>query len=227
MLASLHLTRWPLGTAQVELWQARSHRRAFDGASFRSLLLPVALRYMPLPVGQVRTFGYLAVWPHADALEDFRSSELARRWQRAEHGFELTLQPIQSFGTWRGVDPLAGAHAEPLRSPTLLITHSKTRLSKLVPFSRRSGAVAGTLPVADGHIWADGFLDRIRTFDTGTLSLWRDPEAAVRFAYGDGVHREAVKAERDGSWFAESWFGRFAILEAEGSWPGVDIAKLG
>ena len=227
MLASMHLVRWPLGTAQVELWQARRLRRAFDAASFRSVLLPVALRYMPLPVGQVRAFGYLAVWPDADALEGFRTSALARRWRRAEQRLELTLQPIQSFGAWRGVDPLAGTGTEPSRSPTLLITHSRTRFSKLVPFTRRSGAVAGTLDGADGHIWADGFLDSLRTFDTGTLSLWRDPEAAVRFAYGEGVHREAVKAERAGSWFAESWFARLAVLDAQGSWPGLDLDQLG
>jgi len=227
MVASMHLVRWPLGTAQLELWRARCQRHVFDAASFRSVLLPVALRYMPLPVGQVRSFGYLAVWPDADALEAFRSSALARRWREAEHRLELRLQPIQSFGTWRGVDPLLGARAEPSRSATLLITHSRTRLAKLVPFSRRSGAVAGTLPAADGQIWADGFLDRIRTFDTGTLSLWRDPEAAVRFAYGEGVHQEAVRAEREGGWFAESWFARLAVLDAEGSWPGLDIGQLG
>ncbi|HWM64805.1 MAG TPA: hypothetical protein VNP96_12555 [Solirubrobacterales bacterium] len=227
MVATLDLVRFPLGVAQLELWRAQRRRDEFHGAAFSSLLLPVALRYMPLPVGQLRTFGYLAVWPTADAAERFRASALARRWDRTARHLELTLQPIQSFGSWRGVDPIEGTRGEAGPGPVLLITHSRTRLSKLAPFARASGRVADSLPRQPGHLWADGFADRLRTLDTGTLSLWRSAADATHFAYNAGIHRDAVQAERDGRWFAESWFGRFGVISASGDWPGIEIDALG
>lgn len=53
MLATLNLVRWPLGVAQVELWQAWRHRQVFKEATFSSVLLPIALRYMPLGIPDV------------------------------------------------------------------------------------------------------------------------------------------------------------------------------
>jgi hypothetical protein len=225
MVASLHLLQWPLGTAQAELWRARRQRDAFGATSFRSVLLPIALRYTP-PEPRFRAFGYLAVWPSAQSLERFRASALARRWEGAPDRLALTLEPIQSFGTWRGADPLAGARAAPPPGPALVVTHSRTRPARFRPFLRASAGVAQTLGAHEGHIWADGFVDRVSTFDMGTLSLWRDVSDATAFAYSPGVHQDAIRDTHRGGWFAESWFGRFAVAEAEGNWPGLDLAAL-
>jgi hypothetical protein len=35
-----------------------------------------------------------------------------------------------------------------------------------------------------------------------------------------------VKAQRDGGWFSESWFARFAIEAARGSWRGIGADDL-
>ncbi|HEY2477567.1 MAG TPA: hypothetical protein VGI17_02460 [Solirubrobacterales bacterium] len=48
----------------------------------------------------------------------------------------------------------------------------------------------------------------------------RDTAAATAFAYAPGVHQSAVKAQRDGGWFSESWFARFAIEAAGGAGAG-------
>jgi len=226
MVASLHLLRWPLGRAQAELWQARRQRQAFGAASFRSVLLPIALRFVP-PEPRIRSFGYLAVWPSAEALARFRASALARRWEGAPERLALTLEPIQSFGTWLGADPLAGVRSAPPPGPALMVTHSRTRPTKFPPFLRASARVARTLDSHQGLVWADGFVDRIATFDMGTLSLWREVSDATAFAYSPGVHQDAIRATHRGGWFAESWFGRFAVAEAEGNWLGLDLAAPG
>ena len=69
---------------------------------------------------------------------------------------------------------------------------------------------------AAGRLWSDGFFDDLARLDSGTLSLWRDTAAATAFAYGPGVHQDAVKSQRDEGWFSESWFARFAIEAARG-----------
>ena len=76
---------------------------------------------------------------------------------------------------------------------------------------------------AVGRLWSDGYIDEPVRLDSGTVSIWRDTAAATAFAYSPGVHQEAVKAQRQGAWFPESWFGRFAIEAAEGSWRGLPI----
>jgi hypothetical protein len=96
----------------------------------------------------------------------------------------------------------------------------------MVPFMRADGPVVKALDCQDGQLWAGGFMDGVSTLDTGTLSLWRDTEAATGFAYGPGIHQEAVKAQREGGWFSESWFARFAVVEAAGSWRGLDLNSL-
>lgn len=83
--------------------------------------------------------------------------------------------------------------------------------------------VVRSLRAQPGYIWAGGFIDRPRSWDTGTLSLWRTTADALRFAYEPGVHSQAVAAQREGAWFTESWFGRFEVREATGSWRGIEL----
>jgi hypothetical protein len=102
-----------------------------------------------------------------------------------------------------------------------LITHSRTRARDLGRFFVADGPVVRALEDAPGRLWSDGFVDDLARLDSGTLSIWRDTAAATAFAYAPGVHQTAVKAQRDGGWFSESWFARFAVEAAAGSWRGV------
>jgi hypothetical protein len=86
--------------------------------------------------------------------------------------------------------------------------------------------VVRSLEAAPGRLWAGGFVDDPARLDTGTLSLWRDTAAATGFAYAPGVHQAAVRAQRAGGWFSESWFARFGVEAASGSWRGLDPAAL-
>lgn len=133
---------------------------------------------------------------------------------------------MQSFGSWAGGDPLEGERSEPRSDPVALITHSRARPAKMARFFVADGPVVRALEGAPGRLWSDGFFDDLVRMDSGTLSLWRDTVAATAFAYGPGVHQSAVKAQRDGGWFSESWFARFAIEGATGSWRGVEAADL-
>lgn len=180
---------------------------------------------MPLPVPQLTSFGYLALWPDEESMQTFRSQHLSPR-HSPDH-LALDLRPIQSFGTWRGSDPLAGVREEPSEGPVLLVTHSRTRPMSMARFMRADRPVVRALANQDGRLWAGGFADNFLTLDTGTLSLWRSAADATRFAYAPGVHQEAVKAQRRGGWFSESWFGRFAVTRLRGTWRGLSVSQAG
>ncbi len=224
MIASLDLVRLPLGLAEREALRARRAGPA-SGARFARLLLPMRLRSMPLPVPQLTIAYFLALWDDRAALDTFRAGPL-RGWERGSERLALDLEPTQSFGSWLGADPLGGHRAEPRPGATLLITHSRTRPGSMLRFMRADGPVVGKLETAPGRLWSNGFADAFALLDTGTLSLWRSTEDALRFAYDPGVHSEAVAAQKAGGWFSEAWFARFAVTAARGSWSGVDAAAL-
>lgn len=224
MYASLDLIRLPLGPAQREL--VRVSRSDFAaGSSFSRRLLPIRLESLPWPVPLVRTVGFFAVWPSADAVERFRAGPLGP-WAGFDEHLALTLRPLQSFGSWSGGDPVDGRRADPGPGPVLLLTHSRHRLRSTLAFGLADGPVVRELREAEGQLWATGFMDGVRTLDTGTLSLWRSSADATRFAYAPGVHQDAVKAQRRGGWFLESWFARFAVSEASGSWRGLEAPAM-
>jgi len=224
VLGSLDLARFPLGVAQREVLRTGQARFA-AGASFSRRLLGIRLQSVPLPVPQFTIVGHFGIWPSGEALASFRAGSLAD-WEEAGERLSLTLRPLQSFGAWAGVDPLEGHRSEPAEGPVLLVTHSRTHARNLPRFLWTDGPVVRTLGRAPGRLWSGGFMDGVRTIDTGTMSLWRSTEDATRFAYAPGVHQSAVKAEREGGWFSESWFARFAVAEASGDWCGLDAAAL-
>jgi hypothetical protein len=224
MIGSLDLVRLSLGVAQREA--LRVGRCGFAGdATFSRLLLGIRLQSMPLPVPQLTTVGFLGIWPDVADLERFRAGPL-RSWAAADRRLTLTLRPVQSFGSWCGGDPLGGYRTEPAGGPVLLVTHSRARARSMPRFLLADGPVVRALGRAEGRLWNGGFIDGMRTLDTGTLSLWRSTADATRFAYAPGIHHEAVRAQREGGWFSESWFGRFAVEAAEGRWRGLDLAAL-
>lgn len=225
MVGSLELACLPLGLAQREALRAARADFA-PGALFARQLLAMKLRTVPLPLPQVTTVIYFSLWPDEAALERFRASSLPA-WPAARRRLSLRLAPIQSFGTWRGVDPLGGHRSEPDPArPALLVTHSRTRPAAMPAFMLADRPVVRSLRGAPGHLWAGGFLDRVQSLDTGTLSLWRSLDDALRFAYRPGIHDEAVQAQRRRGWFTESWFARFQVLAASGDWPGLDPHAL-
>jgi hypothetical protein len=224
LIASLDLARFPLGIAEREALALRRAGRRSEAAVAR-LLLPMRLGSMPWPVPRPTLAYYFALWPDEAALARFRAGPLAR-WDDARERLSLTLRPVQSFGTWGGEDPLGGERSEPRPGPVALITHSRARARDLGRFFVADGPVVRALEEAPGRLWSDGFVDDLARLDSGTLSLWRDTAAATAFAYAPGIHQSAVKAQRDGGWFSESWFARFAIEAAAGSWGGVGADDL-
>lgn len=222
MVGSLDLAQLPLGIAQREA--IRASRDDFArGAVFSSQLLAMKLQTVPLPLPQLTTVIYFSLWERGPELDRFRATALPR-WIHARRHLSLTLNPVQGFGKWTGRNPLAGYRSDPdPDSPALLLTHSRTRPRSMPGFMLADRPVVRALRTQPGHVWAGGFVDRPRSWDTGTLSLWRTMEDALRFAYEPGVHTRAVAAQRAGGWFTESWFGRFEVREASGSFPGIEL----
>ena len=43
----------------------------------------------------------------------------------------------------------------------------------------------------------------------------------ARFARADGPHARAIRAVREGDWFAEELYARFRVVDTSGHWHGT------
>jgi spheroidene monooxygenase len=60
-----------------------------------------------------------------------------------------------------------------------------------------------------------------------TFSIWPNAQSMADFARRDGPHARAIKAVRDGNWFAEELYARFRVIGEQGTWNGSSpLSKL-
>ena len=59
-----------------------------------------------------------------------------------------------------------------------------------------------------------------------TFSVWPDLAAMAAFARKDGPHADAIRVVREGNWFAEELYARFAVFDTVGTWGGVNPRAL-
>ena len=56
-----------------------------------------------------------------------------------------------------------------------------------------------------------------------TFSIWPDADSMAAFARDiRGPHAKAIQAVRQGNWFREELYARFAVTGTSGTWGGID-----
>ncbi|WP_308916225.1 spheroidene monooxygenase [Jannaschia sp. LMIT008] len=171
------------------------------------------------PVPNTAVWAILAVWDDADAARRGLSGGVFARWHaRADECAHLTLSTLSARGAWSGVAPFQpGATADD--GPIVALTRATIRARALPRFWRR-------VPHLDDLIGDNG--DVLMKVGVGevpwlhqiTVSVWPDAASMARFARVPGPHADAIRAVREGGWFAEELYARFRILDASGIWQG-------
>ena len=60
-------------------------------------------------------------------------------------------------------------------------------------------------------------------FHQVTFSIWPNQAAMDQFARKNGPHAEAIRAVRQGNWYAEELYARFKIYNQIGSWNSEQL----
>jgi spheroidene monooxygenase len=163
----------------------------------------------------------LAVWPdEVTARMHTQSAPVFARWRaRAGESWTVYLSPTSVRGAWSGRTPFTAEDSP--HGPVAALTRASIRPRNLLRFWRRVpdiSAVIGTDPNVAFKIG----IGEMPMLHQITFSLWPDPASMAAFARGNGPHGCAIKAVRDGDWFAEELYARFRILGSTGTWGGAN-----
>ena len=106
--------------------------------------------------------------------------------------------------------------------PVVALTRATLRPSILLRFWARVPRISRAIG-ADPNVIFKAGVGEVPWLHQMTFSIWPDTASMAAFARSpDGAHAQAIRAVRDGDWFAEELYARFALLRAEGTWGRRD-----
>lgn len=166
----------------------------------------------------------LATWPdEATARAATTSSPVWKRWRaKADESWTIFLSPLSARGAWAGVNPfLPDLAGRQVTGPLAALTRATVRPSRALRFWKRVPTISATIGDDPNVAFKIG-IGEVPLLHQVTFSIWPDTASMAAFARGDGPHGRAIQAVRDGKWFNEELYARFALLGAVGTWNGSD-----
>ncbi|MCK0167688.1 spheroidene monooxygenase [Jannaschia sp. S6380] len=172
------------------------------------------------PVPNTAVFAILATWPDADTARRRIASALpfTRYRARAVEDWTVILTPTAARGDWSGRRPFDPAPATS-DGPLAALTRATIRPRRLWRFWRRVPEISRMIGRDPDVAFKIG-IGEIPWLHQVTFSIWPDAAAMARFARR-GHHAEAIRAVREGDWFREELYARFAIHSDLGTWNGT------
>lgn len=173
-------------------------------------------------------YAFLGHWDDRAAAERFFSSH--SWWQtnlrHCQEHLTCYLQPTMTHGEWGGEKPflpLPEAY-DPVR-PVAVITRATIRTRKLPDFWRYVPQTSASIYEHPARLLSIG-VGEYPVFMQATFSLWTSGKAMQEFAYRSDHHKEVVRLTRERNWYKEEMFTRFTVLDAQGTWNGLEDTSL-
>lgn len=169
------------------------------------------------------TWAILAAWDDAETARRMeREASVFRNWRaRAGESCSLFLTPGQSRGKWGGINPFQPDPSALCEGPVAALTRATVRLSRAAQFWNRVPDISAMIG-ADPNVAFKIGIGEVPLLHQVTFSIWPDTASMAAFARGNGPHGQAIRAVREGNWFAEELYARFRIDGSRGTWGGVN-----
>lgn len=177
------------------------------------------------PVPNTAVYAILATWPDLPSARNaMREARVFRRYaDMADESCTWHLATASARGAWSGQTPFE-AEAPPPLGPVAALTRATIKPKGLLKFWGRAPAISDVIGNNDDVIFKIG-IGELPWLQQVTFSVWPSTKAMDQFARRSGPHAQAIRAVRDGNWFAEELYARFAITGVDGTWEGRDIPK--
>jgi spheroidene monooxygenase len=180
--------------------------------------------FTPRPNWQV--WAILAVWNSEEAAR--RGTDISPVWAgwriRAAEDWTLFLAPVSGRGSWSGVNPFLPDSPPEGEHPIVALTRATVRLRHALRFWRRVPDISAAIGTDPNVAFKIG-IGEVPLLHQVTFSVWPDTASMAAFARADGPHARAIRAVRDGDWFAEELYARFHLIGTTGQWGDTDLAR--
>jgi len=180
--------------------------------------------FTPLPNTSV--YAILATWPDAEtARKQTEDAAIFRRYQaKSTEHWTVFLETASARGVWSGQS--FDSTGRTLDGPLAALTRATVKPSVALKFWNRVPDISRMIG-SDRNVAFKIGIGEVPLFHQVTFSIWPDTKTMAAFARENGPHAAAIRAVRDGNWFAEELYARFAILGDSGSWEGKSpLAQL-
>ncbi len=207
------------GMSQMQL--ALSPLRQVSGLSFFRLL-GTGRRFHYLPNFSV--YCLLAVWDDKAAAQRFFADNDRFRLftERSHEHWTLYLSCYQAHGYWSGEQPFVfTASAPEPNQPVAVLTRATINPRRLRSFWRQALRINQQF-AQHTDCWLSLGVGEWPVVQQATFSLWKSADSMKQFAYGNDLHRQAVRNTKQHHWFTEDLFARFVPVGSVGSWRGGD-----
>jgi len=171
----------------------------------------------------------LCAWrDEATARRALAEEPLFRRYRdRAAEHWTVFLGTTSVRGQWSGRTPFAAEAPPAPDGPLAALTRATVKPWVAPWFWRREPDVSRAIGADPSVLFKIG-IGEVPLVQQITFSIWPDRASMARFARADGPHARAVAAVREGQWFREELYARFAILGDVGTWDGQSpLARIG
>ncbi len=205
------------------LFARRSLARA-EGIQFWKLLgSGTGEGFTPLP--NTAVYAILAAWTDGEhARQQVSEAQPFRRYRAwAREAWTVFLVPISSRGAWSGGTPFVPGPA-PSEGPLAALTRATVRPSRLARFWRRVPDISRRIGSDPNVLFKIG-VGEVPWLHQVTFSIWPDEASMAAFARRDGPHAQAIRAVREGNWFAEELYARFRVVGEAGTWGGSRLTE--
>lgn len=183
------------------------------------------------PVPNTQVWAILAVWDDEEtAKAQVEEAAVFRRWRtRASESWTVFLAPSSVRGHWSGQTPFAPgpeSAADGHSGPLAALTRATIKPSTAAQFWRRVPDISSVIG-ADPNVMFKIGIGEVPLLHQVTFSIWPDADTMAAFARDrNGPHGQAIQAVRDGNWFREELYARFAVTDTSGTWGGRDPLAL-
>ncbi len=179
------------------------------------------------PVPNTAVYAILCTWPDEDtARQRVAHTRIFQRYRaRASEDWTVFLAPTSARGAWSGRMPFSPV-SEPKTGPLAALTRATIKPGILTKFWGRVPDISAMIGSDPNVVFKIG-IGEVPMLHQVTFSIWPGPQEMAQFARTNGPHAEAIRAVRDGAWFREELYARFAILGDSGTWGGTSpLAQL-
>jgi spheroidene monooxygenase len=179
------------------------------------------------PVPNTAVYAILATWrDEATARKQVAQSDLWNRYRsRAAEDWTVFLAPTSARGKWSGVAPF---QAEPLpgaKGPLAALTRATVKPRIAAKFWGQVPKISDVIG-ADPNVMFKIGIGEVPLLHQITFSIWPDTKTMADFARRPGgPHQRAIDAVREGLWFKEELYARFAVTGDMGTWGGASPLK--